>query len=546
MAETVSHSFEDQNIDSIVEKTGAAMRSGNLDAANEIASNAIDSGIEHPFLLKAHGLWLNAHGRYQEALRAFHHARELAPDDTLALNGIAGVLSAMNQYDPALKVLEESLRLDPAMAPTHYLRGWCLEGKGDYARAREAYENTLSLQPDYVQALAGHASVSVQLRDYQGARASARRALGLQPGQPTASIALAMAEIAEGSADIAEKRMRTLLSSQISGQPRVIALGVMGDALDALGKTNEAYQAYAAKNAAFRDLFPGRSSADNIVEKGALGLHANLVRTTEQWTRPPTGKIDEGAGRHVFIVGFPRSGAANAEQCLALHPDIVLQGEEDLLAETAQLYLSNVAAIEKLLSASEGELDAVRQTYWQQVREKSGSIEGKVFVEKLPMNTIKLPLIARLFPNAHILFAVRDPRDVVLSNFRQRLHIAPVAFELSTIDGAARVYDATMRIGDWSRKTLPIAFQELKYEKFVTGFLDQMREIVDFVGLALTENMADFAKAIETNAETRNARQMPQGFHSEDIDHWRKYAAELAPVLPILDPWVAKYGYAPS
>ena len=35
-----------------------------------------------------------------------------------------------------------------------------------------------------------------------------------------------------------------------------------------------------------------------------------------------------------------------------------------------------------------------------------------MFIDKHPLNTFKLPLIARLFPDARILFARRDPRDV--------------------------------------------------------------------------------------------------------------------------------------
>jgi hypothetical protein len=38
----------------------------------------------------------------------------------------------------------------------------------------------------------------------------------------------------------------------------------------------------------------------------------------------------------------------------------------------------------------------------------------------MPLNAVFLPLIAKLFPRAKIIFALRDPRDVVLSCFRRR------------------------------------------------------------------------------------------------------------------------------
>ena len=67
-------------------------------------------------------------------------------------------------------------------------------------------------------------------------------------------------------------------------------------------------------------------------------------------------------------------------------------------------------------------------------------VAGKVFVDKHPLNTLKLPLIARLFPHAKILFACRDPRDVMLSCFRHRFQMSAPIYELLY---AARVRRAT-------------------------------------------------------------------------------------------------------
>ena len=48
----------------------------------------------------------------------------------------------------------------------------------------------------------------------------------------------------------------------------------------------------------------------------------------------------------------------------------------------------------------------------------AGDVDGRIFVDMNPFNGIKLPIIARLFPEARILIMRRDPRDVVLSCFR--------------------------------------------------------------------------------------------------------------------------------
>src|SRR5205823_7949719 len=68
-------------------------------------------------------------------------------------------------------------------------------------------------------------------------------------------------------------------------------------------------------------------------------------------------------------------------------------------------------------------------------------------------NTLKLPLIARLFPRAKILFACRDPRDVVLSCFRRRFRMNPAMYQMLTLDGAAHFYDAVMDFAERARQS---------------------------------------------------------------------------------------------
>ena len=57
----------------------------------------------------------------------------------------------------------------------------------------------------------------------------------------------------------------------------------------------------------------------------------------------------------------------------------------------------------------------------------------------MPLNTVLLPLVAKLFPDAKILFALRDPRDVVLSCFRRRFGMSPQMYDFLTLEGAARL-----------------------------------------------------------------------------------------------------------
>ena len=109
---------------------------------------------------------------------------------------------------------------------------------------------------------------------------------------------------------------------------------------------------------------------------------------------------------------------------------------------------ARAGGLRALLRADARELGVLRERYWREVREAGLEVAGKVFVDKHPLHSLKLPLIARLFPNAKILFAYRDPRDVVLSCFRRRFNMNPAMYQLLTLEGAAAFYDATMQLAD--------------------------------------------------------------------------------------------------
>ena len=119
---------------------------------------------------------------------------------------------------------------------------------------------------------------------------------------------------------------------------------------------------------------------------------------------------------HVFLVGFPRSGTTLLDQVLASHPDVQTMEERDLPDGFGRRILR------LRCTASTGWRRCPRPNWSTGARAigsawpKAATIPSKpVFVDKMPLNAVFLPLIAKLFPAARILFALRDPRDVVLS-----------------------------------------------------------------------------------------------------------------------------------
>jgi hypothetical protein len=168
-----------------------------------------------------------------------------------------------------------------------------------------------------------------------------------------------------------------------------------------------------------------------------------------------------------------------------------------------------------------------------------------VFVDKHPLGTMRLPLMYKMFPEAKFIFAVRDPRDVVLSCFRRSFNMNANMYEFNTLDGAARMYDAVMSAGQAYLEHLPMSVRQVRHEDLVADFETSIRDLCGFLGVDWTPELIDFATTDRAIA-TPSSAQIAKGLNNEGVGHWRNYAFALEPVMPLLEPWVEKFGYAPD
>jgi tetratricopeptide (TPR) repeat protein len=533
-----------------LEDVAAAMRAGQFAQASGMADAALARGSVHPLLFQARALHLDKLGKGGEALQNFLKAQSLSPRDPVIANGVAICLGRLGRLKEAMTVFNTALAWDPNLVTTHFNMGWVLEMHEQYIAACEAYRRAAERAPQYVAAWAGLATASEAIHDWESARAAATHALGLDPRQPRVILSLARSEIEQSRFDSAEVRLRAAFSIPgfVPEPLRVAMLGLLADALDGQGNVDEAFAFYTTANNEKRS-----SQASRLPSFDMVALVHDLTAYFERsdpacWSLPADDvEKKEYVREHVFLMGFPRSGTTLLEQVLAANSDVVTLEESNVLDPVAEEFLRTVGGVERFASLSGEDIAQIRAGYWQRVLEHGLGIERKIFVDKLPLNTIKLPLIAKLFPKAKILFAVRDPRDVVFSCFRRPFSVNASTFEFLTLDGAAHYYDSVMKLGKACCEKLPLSFHQYRHEDLVRDFDGEMRNICRFVGIDWVDRFRNFSLiAQQRNIRSISASQVRRGLNSDGYGQWRRYAARLEPILPILRPWVEEFGYEPA
>ncbi len=248
--------------------------------------------------------------------------------------------------------------------------------------------------------------------------------------------------------------------------------------------------------------------------------------------------------QHVFLIGFPRSGTTLLENILVGHPDIVALQEKNLLSPAAGEFLSSDTGRKRLAAASDAELEPHRVRYWQAVKSYGADVAGKIFIDNHHLNATKFLTVPKLFPEARVIFAIRDPRDVVLSCFRLDFVMNPSTFELLTLERAARYYDSVMSLSRNYRRMFTLPWLDVRHETLVGDFKSEVERLCAFLDIEPHPAMENFAERARGRAiSTASANQVRRGLNADGIGTWRHYREELAPVLPLLAPWVEAFGY---
>jgi tetratricopeptide (TPR) repeat protein len=522
------------------------LSASDIPQAVDLARAALERGDEHPLLFNLRAFWFESQKQNAQALADLRRAQQLAPNDPIVLNALGLACARMDLFAEARDWFRTAKEREPRFAPAHFNHGWASEELGDLDVARASFLEHTRMAPDNADPWGRLAALSARLGEWDSARAYAERARALDPGHVAAMLALAACEAADQHFVAASQILDEILASpRTSAVERAMALGQKGDLLHAQKKYDDAFASYAAGNQEIRAVHRDRFAGPNIETiPHYLGWLLRYFEKTTPWGQSPA--THSPASGHVFILGFPRSGTTLLEEALAAHPDVVTTGEKDGLADSVLAFMGSPAGLDRLRDASETTLENSRAAYWRRLEEQGINAKARILIDKQPYNTLKLPLIARLFPDARIIFAVRDPRDVVLSCFRRRFRMNASNFELLTVEGAALFYDAAMRFADVARAKLPLAMMQTRHEDLIADLPARLREICDFSAIPWSDTLSTFAQRPRGRAiATPSASQIVQGVNQEGVAQWRKYERHIASMLPVLEPWAARFGYPP-
>ena len=503
---------------------------------------------EHPQdaqLLHALGVVEIAWGKFDSAIDYLERALKSEPQNPHALTALAHAKMNAGAFDDARSRLEELIALYPDLPDAHVNLGVVHMECGNAEAARECYARAIAIKPDFVDAIVKLAWLSEREHKCEEAHTLASKAVSFAPSNAAANIALARVRLRMGRQQQAIDQLEQLIkTSPISEHDVATMRNLIGQAKNKLRRHNEAFVAYDAANAAYHRLYRSKtlSTQSTLSPKFINKLSTFFEREDiAAWTMP---KKLEGPAP-IFLVGFPRSGTTLLEQILNAHGQIKTIDEKKTLHDLHNELIMPLGALEKLRAMSGEDVNRGRQRYWEQVRKQLGDndVEG-VVVDKMPLNTVHLGLIYRLFPEAKIIFALRDPRDVMMSCFQHRFSMSVAMYQFLRLETAAAYYDQVMSLAETYFARMPLAHHLIRYEDVIDDMQTSIADLLAFLDLEWDARILNYRNSAQERwISTPSFEQVVKPLYTSSIGKWRNYERHLEPVLPILDPWIRKYGY---
>jgi tetratricopeptide (TPR) repeat protein len=510
-------------------------------------------------------------GRYDQALMAYMRATELGARDADFFFNVGLTHLDRHDYEAARAVLKRATQLAPRDAAIRFEYAKACYESLEMEEAAEALGDWQQLDGMDATLLANIGHSLMNLGETRSAELAVRLAAVEGQADPRASLTLAQifertnrveeagaildglgkhaaqlgTDLTGAQAQLAQRRgehekaiglFQRCLNSQSDFHTRHIELFAIARSQDALGQYDEAFatlqEAHRSQVEHFKLTAPAATARGGATM--SITQYGCDAADVSQWS-------DEGAPSSaespIFIVAFPRSGTTLLELTLDAHPDLVSMDEQPFVQGALDDLLAiGVSYPERMAGLSASQLEDVRQKYWARAARKVRRDAGQRLVDKNPLNLMRLPVIRRVFPNARIILALRDPRDVLLSCYMQHFRAPDFALLCRSLETLAAGYRRAFDFWYEQARLLRPAVREVRYETFVADFERETRNLLEFLEVPWHDATLQPAQRARAKGyiSTPSYSQVVEPVNARSVGRWKGYARYLEPVLPMI------------
>lgn len=229
----------------------------------------------------------------------------------------------------------------------------------------------------------------------------------------------------------------------------------------------------------------------------------------------------------IFIVGMPRTGTTLLERMLGNHSEVFAAGELNEFTGALSWELDRFdVRMDHCESCGASELEHYPNIGKRYLKRIGSRGVGKRFlIDKNPTNFAEAGRIAASIPSARVICLLKQPMDACFSNFKELFDgdAYPYSYDLNELADYHREF---RKLVDHWQDVLGSRFLALSYEKLVTTPSETIGRVMEFCGLPHEARCLQ----VESNPSpvaTASSSQVREPIHTGFVDAWKSYAPAL-------------------
>ena len=514
---------------------------GNLQDAELSYRKAIKLNLNFAEAHSNLGIILRDLGKLKNAELSTHKAIELKPDFEIAHANLGNIFRDLGKLKDAELSYRKAIKLKPDYAEAYSNLGIILGDLGKLEEAELSFRKAIKIKPDYSDPYFNLFKHYEEINNLRALRESLKEFMDIENIKNELLLFRARLSFRNKEHQIAKKLIDNISPAWIeksNSSQNTIFWSYKAFIEDKVGNHEIAYSCFEKSQ--------NNSSYLNF-NKDSFFNRINSYKQSIINKKISFNKFNDGIddSNLAFLIGFPRSGTTLLDTILRSHKDIEVIEEKPLIATIEKLVQERFSIkIENLYEISEDKIIMLREEYFKLLREyKTKNVN--LFIDKLPLNTIAIPLISLLFPNAKIIFTHRQPYDTVLSCFQQFFKPNDAMLHLVSLRSSSIMYDQVMDAWDIYKNNLSLDFITSKYENLIEDFDGQILKILEFLGVGWDENVKNYRKTALKRGKinTPSSSQVVQPLYKSSIEKWKNYEKYFDDCHQYLEKWVSYFDY---
>jgi tetratricopeptide (TPR) repeat protein len=492
------------------------------------------------------GVALSSANKPEEAILAYNNAISIKPNYPEAYCNLGNAHKEIGKLNEAIDLYRNAISINPNFAQAHNNLGKVFQEQDKLELAMEAYKKATSIDLEYSEAWTNGAEALEKwnkLEELDDWLKQAHRNFKVVPSDISyfqSKFFWRMKKRKE-----ALKLLSTIDLKTVSENRKQGFLNLKAKCFESSKNFSKAYDCFFEMNLLAK-------KSDTYLNSNSDKFFANTKNQLEQLKLKLTSGATDSEDNDVtispvFLVGFPRSGTTLMDTILRSHSKIeVLEEKPTVVAAKAAIRKNGYNEIHNNIFPIDI-LSEAKAAYIKEFRKYIKSSDtSSVYIDKLPLNLIEVPLINQLFPAAKFILALRHPFDTILSCWMQDFEINAAMANMVDLDRIVDLYCVAMETFKICRYEYNLNVHTIRYEDLLEDLKGESSALLTFLDLTWETNMEDYrATALKRGRiNTPSYSQVSQPIYKEAKYRWVNYKEYLDKYSDQIEPWIQEFGYS--